>query len=358
MDNILKNAFTENSVPVVFAANDGFAPVFAACLQSLMEHRDECTNYDLILLYTCLNCENRETLSGMTEDIPNVSLRFFDVSPLLAGYRLKANSHISEETYYRFLIQEILPGYDKVLYIDCDTIVNADVAELYRTDVTGYMLAAVRDADFLGQIGGAKPGTVRYCREAFPMRDPNRYFQAGVLLLNEQEMRKAFSTEQWLKFASTPYMYNDQDVLNLNCEGRVKYLDMAWNVLTDSGHERISGVISYAPKAVREEYWAARERPKIIHYAGRVKPWQDESEDFADFFWESLQKTPYYESMRERLAILERERAAAASNAVHLPGRLKTAGTKMLRFAADILFPLGTRRREQLKRHINIYKKF
>ena len=40
-------------------------------------------------------------------------------------------------------------------------------------------------------------------------------------------MRKAYTLDEWLTFASTPYKYNDQDVLNLYCEGRVKYLDMA-----------------------------------------------------------------------------------------------------------------------------------
>lgn len=352
MDNVLKNAFAENSVPVVFAADDGFAPVFAACFRSLLDHAEASVNYDVVLLYTRLSRENTELLGAMAEGFPNVSLRFYDVSPLLTGYRLRANAHISEETYYRFLIQEILPGYDKVLYIDCDTIFLADPAELYRTDVSGYLLAAVRDADFLGQIGGAKPSTLRYCREVFPMKDPGQYFQAGVLLLNEYEMRRAFPTEQWLEFASVPYMYNDQDVLNLHCEGRVKYLDMAWNVLTDGGGKRVNGVIAFAPESIREDYRRAREHPKLVHFAGREKPWNDRSEDFAPLFWAALEKTPYLAEAERRLHEREQERVRAAQAAATLPGKLKNAGAQLLRGTADMLFPLGTLRREKLKRHI------
>ena len=38
--------------------------------------------------------------------------------------------------------------------MDSDLIVNADIAELFDTDVTGYLLGATRDADTLGQMDG------------------------------------------------------------------------------------------------------------------------------------------------------------------------------------------------------------
>jgi len=324
--------FSHGAVPVVFAANNNFIPMFAACLQSLVEQSSDSYNYDIVLLQTDVSQKNKETLLDMVAGRENISLRFYDVTPLVANHRLKANAHISVETYYRFLIQEVLPEYKKVLYLDCDVIVCSDVAELYQEDLTGYMLAAVRDADFLGQINGADEETVKYVKTQFPIQNPDGYFQAGIILFNEEEMRRAYTLEQWLEFASVPYKYNDQDVLNLYCEGRVKYLDMAWNVLTDCNHTRVSQVISHAPESVRQEYNLARSAPKIIHYAGFQKPWQSQSGDFAECFWDVLSRTPYYSMLICRMKKEQKLRESAWRKAV------------------DKLFPLGTRRREVLKK--------
>lgn len=348
-DSSLKPAFSEESVPIVFAANAGFVPVFSVCLKSLLEHCSQTRNYDIVLLHTNVREAQCSRLLSMTENMPHVSLRFCDVSPIVKGRHLKANAHISVETYFRFFIQEVLPDYEKVLYLDCDMLVNCDPAELYDTDVNGVLLAAARDADFLGQIHGGKPSTLRYCQKAFPMKNPDAYFQAGVLLLNEAELRKSFSLEDWLRMAAHPYMYNDQDVLNLACEGRVKYLDMAYNMLADSEHLRIQKIISFAPESIQKEYFKARENPKLIHYAGRGKPWHDKDEDFADAFWAVAERTPFHENLLAGLKTFEEKEAAEKAAAATPKGMLKKAGKLLGRGLLDLFFPLGTERREWLK---------
>lgn len=292
----------QRQIPVVFAANDNFVPYFSACLQSLLEHTSPKYHYDLVLIHTDISEEHEQLLQGMVQLFPQASLRLIDVGEILADYHLKAGGHISVETYYRFLIQRILPEYDKVLYLDCDIIVNADVAELYQTNVDGYLLAAVMDVEFQGHLNGADSRICDYIHKNLPLKNPELYFQAGVILFNEVEMRKAFTLEQWLNFASQPYRYHDQDVLNIYCQGQVKYLDMSWNMLTDCDHTRISNVIAYAPEQVRLDYFEARKKPKIIHYAGYRKPWQKPTEDMAAYFWSAMRKTPFYEEALFRMS--------------------------------------------------------
>ena len=83
--------------------------MFAACTRSLINHTSSENNYDLILLQSDITPENKQKLSAMVEPYPNISLRFFDAARLLTNYKLKANAHISVETYYRFLILDVLP---------------------------------------------------------------------------------------------------------------------------------------------------------------------------------------------------------------------------------------------------------
>ena len=224
-----------------------------------------------------------------------MSLRFYDATGLLSDYELKANAHISVETYYRFLIQDAMPKYKKVLYLDCDLVINRDISELYDTDIHDYILAATRDPDFLGQINGANKKTMKYVKTKLKMKNPYDYFQAGVILFNEDKMREKHSIDEWLKIASEPFMYNDQDILNLECEGSVKYLDMKWGMIVDHAHSRRKDVISFAPDKIQKEYDKAHENPAIIHYAGFRKPWYDPNEDYAKDFWKYAKKIVYYE---------------------------------------------------------------
>ena len=181
------------------------------------------------------------------------------------------------------------------------------------------------------------------------MQDPYQYFQAGVLLFNEKEMRKAYSLDEWLTFASKPYKYNDQDVLNLYCEGRVKYLDMAWNMITDCDHTRVSNVIVYAPDSIQKEYKKAHENPKLIHYAGFMKPWHRPTEDYANNFWDAASRTPYYEELLFRLMDGVSYWCVFEDRKRHGLRGVATKGKKAVRKLADVLFPKGTERRERLK---------
>lgn len=344
---LLEPAFKKNNIPVVFAANNGFIPIFATCLQSLLDHTSPNHNYDVILIHSDVSGENFATLEDMVKDYENVSLRPFDASRFLAGYDLKANAHISVETYYRFLIQSAMPNYHKVLYLDCDTIINADVADLYRIDISDYMLAATRDPDFLGQINGANHDTMEYVKTDFKMENPYNYFQAGVLLFNEDKMRAAHSLDEWLTFASTPYRYNDQDVLNLYCEGEVKYLDMAWNMIVDHNHERFSQVIVHAPKAIIDEYRVAHSAPKIIHYAGYIKPWYRPTEDYAHIFWETARKTPFYEEVLQRMYQFSLDQLPPS---IGIKGRLKNMFHRYKMSVFYFFFPYNSKRWRALRK--------
>ena len=116
----------------------------------------------------------------------------------------------------------------------------------------------------------------QYVRKQLHMRDAYGYFQAGVLVMNLERMREIHTVHEWLGIASKPgYIYNDQDILNVECEGQVTYLDYSWNVMHNCAG-RVNGVFDFAPANVYQAYMASRKAPKIVHYAaltsrGRIR---------------------------------------------------------------------------------------
>ena len=330
----LKKAFDGDNVALAFAADEAFVPFFSVLFSSLLEHASPDRNYDIIILQTDITAESMDTLRSMIKDRKNISLRFINVSSYLSSFEsLFIHLHLKMETWYRLLLPQLLPDYEKILYLDCDMIAESDIAELFDTDVEGFLLAAVRDPDTAGLYNGFDPSRKKYTHKVMKMKDPANYFQAGTILFNLDEFRKTYTTEEMLEFAaSQKWKLMDQDVLNCLCEDRVKYIDMSWNVMFDMLHYRKNGIIACAPKEIKEEYNEARKQPKIIHFAGPQKPTFSRRCDFGDRFWHYAAMSPFYERL-----VSERKKRAKNPCYGGVKRRINYFSTK---FAAATIFQL------------------
>ena len=332
-------------IPVVFASDNNYVPMLTTTIYSMLKNASDKYRYDIVILHRDIDGSNQVLMQDFFGSFGNGSLRFCDVSPIIDQYDLSTNNpHISVETYYRFLIQKLLPYYDKVLYLDSDLIVKGDVSELYQTDLGDNLLAATRDIDFLGNLNMKNGDRLKYAKKVLGMTNPYDYFQAGVLLLNTHEMRKAYSIEEWLDFASDDrFIYNDQDVLNAHCEGRVTWLDFDWNVMIDCGN-RIANVFSFAPYKILDAFNDSRNHERIVHYAGFEKPWKFTYCDRSQVYWSYARETPFYEKL---LSLLMQSGAVIDSPFVR--HEKAVSETSPLRKIVDPICPVGSARREVLK---------
>lgn len=343
-------------VPVVFAADNNYVPMVTTTAFSMLKNASRDSFYDVVILEKDFSEYNKRIMTEFFGQFENASVRFVNVAGMISAYNLQtSNEHISVETYYRFLIQKILPGYDKVIYLDSDLIVKGDVSELYATDLETNLLAAARDIDYLGNLNMNDGKRMEYTKEVLQMENPYDYFQAGVLVLNTAEMRKLYSFEKWLEIAAEPkYIYDDQDILNAHCQGRVTYLDNSWNVMNDCGG-RTAKVFSFAPAGLFDKYIAAYQAPKIMHYAGFEKPWKPGPCDQKELYWSYARQMPFYESLLS-MVFIDKNRVAAdiqrsQDDAVRLaktPARAISENSP-LREVFDEALPQGSTRREVAK---------
>jgi len=320
----------DDEIPVVLAANQGYVPILYTCLQSIADHISEQRDYKIYIFHTDIESESQNEIRKLKKK--NFDVSFVNVRSRVAGYQLKAKEHISTETFYRFLILDILKMYPKVVYLDCDMIIRRDIAELYDVKLGDNMLAAVIDPDFAGQCNGANADTLAYCRDVLKLKDPLAYFQAGVLVFHMGQIADKISVQKLFEMSDTGiYKYSDQDILNIVCEGKVTYLNMQWNVLTDCNKYRWQHVIKSAPYYVMDAYENARKDPYIIHYAGAAKPWKNPKDDFAKEFWKVARRTPYYEELIYDLCGQEKRK-----------GNPGTAVVNVMRKTAKKILPQGS----------------
>lgn len=294
----LHPAFAERNIAIAFAANDAFVPYMATMIYSIIINGSRENNYDFVVLQSDINSRNQRILHEMAEPFENVSLRVIDVAEQVGRYTFFVGNkeNFTRESYYRLLIPELMEAYEKVLYLDGDMVALTDVAELYQTNVDGYLLASSRD--LCGMIAYYNPLTDlrKYRQQTLALKSPDDYFIAGMLLFNIPEFQKVYNTEYLLEFAaSRDWRQHDQDVLNVLCQGRTKLLSASWDVM-------VPEFIEYLPKHLRAELEESIAAPRILHFGGDRKPWLCMDAPFGEQFWRYAAQTPYIqEIIRRRL---------------------------------------------------------
>lgn len=168
-------------------------------------------------------------------------------------------------TWYRILLPNILSlGIDRVLYLDADTLVTADLSELFDMDMTNKSIAAVVEDNTFGQK--------HYNRLGY--ESSKHYICAGVLLMNLDYWREHHLTEkmiEWAKKNEYRIRLLDQDTINYICQDTKILLPLRFGIvqfffMVDQFYE--SPYLCQLEECIRN--------PGIIHYA-YCAPWYKDS---------------------------------------------------------------------------------
>lgn len=272
----------KTEIPVVFAADRNYlAPCYLA-LFSAVSHQKENTSYLFyLLLPDSIKKEELACFESLKEKQQRIEIRYCFISEKDLQVNLsreEAVDHISSTTYYRFLIPELLEEHEKCIYIDVDTVIQKDLRELYETDLADCYLAGVKNV-----FADTRPGSSRYekrCQE-LGVASLETYVNAGVLLLNLKKLREDQIQKQWLKQAAEKsYLYNDQDIINSVCYGKIWLLDYKYNVFPDYCQDA-----EETSRFLQADYREAAKDPVIIHYVSKEKPWISRNFFMAEFWW-------------------------------------------------------------------------
>lgn len=268
----------KNVVPIFFAVDDKYIPFLAVSLQSLIENSKVENFYLIKILYTDISDENQKKIQKFEK--ANVSIEFVDLNYYIEKIKdkLYTRDYYSKTTYFRLFIPNLYPQYNKALYLDCDIVLLEDVADLYNTDMEDNLVAAAPD-DVIQTIEVFQ----EYAEKVVGVANYKNYFNAGVLLMNLDELRKFDFQEKFIyslekiKFS----VAQDQDYLNRLCKGRVKIVDSNWNRMPIAKEKENQGEI------------------KLIHYNLAYKPWHFEDILYKEYFWNYAEKTEFFDVIQK-----------------------------------------------------------
>ena len=251
-----------NTVNLFFACDDAYAPFLSVTLNSIFQNRDPRRHYVIRVLHTGIHQTLQKRLTKQLE-AHNFTLEFPNISHHVQTFaqKLHTRDYYSCSTYYRLFIPDLYPELSKALYLDCDLVLQEDVAQLYDLPLGDDLVGAVPDG-----IVGAVEEFKLYVQNRLDMTRAEDYFNAGVLLMNLDAMRRWRFADRFLDLLGrvTFQVGQDQDYLNVLCRGRVRYVGNEWNAMP-------TGV------GVR--------KPKLIHYNMDAKPWRRDGVKYEKEFW-------------------------------------------------------------------------
>ena len=203
------------TIPIFLAPNNDYAPHAGITITSLMENASRDYYYQIYVLHTDLSRENISLFESM--EYENATVKCFCISRFIEK-ELKlmyTNFHFSKEMFYRILIPEVFPQYDKAIYLDSDICVLGDISELYSIDIGNNIIGAAND------IMHTK-SKMHVTKELGI--DPEGYINSGVLVINCKRFRNDGIKEKLFSELSvrTNLRYPDQDIINVVCSGNIQ----------------------------------------------------------------------------------------------------------------------------------------
>lgn len=271
-------------VPIVFAFDQSLEMPAGVCIGSLLDNAAPDTFYDIFVLHGPDSDFSASRLNELPEHYSNCRLTFRKVEgEFVGGYEIRG---ISVATYYRLIVPEMIPEYDKILYSDVDVI--------FREDLSRYYCIDLGDNYFGGVDNGSRirPEVRKYMSEQLGLDWQNGYYYAGNLIIHSKLLLADGKLEEFRRLGKNAYFQQDMDIINIACNGRFLPLGPAFCFTGQIYNLILNRRQEVEPLYGKEEIEHAL-RFGTVHYTG-AKPWKELCPNM-DIWWKYYRKSIFFD---------------------------------------------------------------
>lgn len=251
-------------INVCISCDDNYAQYAGVAAASILTNAKDDSELCFYILDGGISDDNKEKLL-LLKSIKPCEINFVKIDEsLFEDYKqIKTHAYLSLASYYRLKISTLLPQIDKIIYIDCDVVINKDLSGLFETLIDDSVAAGVKDINFR------------------MLRKNPTYVNSGVLLMDLKKIKEQNIEKEFLEYTRKnidTIKLGDQEIINAVLKGKIKILPDKWNVQSSNFTNR---------SIYTNDPW-------IIHYVGKQKPWKFGNWNYYnEYYYRYLKLTPW-----------------------------------------------------------------
>lgn len=251
-------------INVCISTDENYSRYAAVVIASILANAKESDDLHFYILDGGVSQDSQAKILQL-KSIKECCINFVKINDnLFDDYKnVKTHAYLSLPAYYRLKAASLLPDVDRIIYFDCDIVVNSSLEELFNMDLEGLAIGGVSDIKL--QMRRRNPG----------------YVNSGMLVMDLDCIRKNNIEQVFLNWTRENFdmiTNGDQQIINSALVGKIKLLPSRWNVQTSNFTNRSSYEV----------------QPDIIHYVGRQKPWKYGSWNYFKWYYRKYEElTPW-----------------------------------------------------------------
>ena len=246
---------------IVFSCDKNYLKYLKVAIFSILKNAKKTSNFNFKIISNDLSNEDIENIQKLTQ-IKDFNIELICINKeMFSDFPLGGISKMAVQTYFKYIIPQLLKNEKLALYLDVDVLIREDLEEFYNTAFDDKLAVVVGDfykrivelENFLG---------VEY------------YFNAGVMLLNLEKMRNQNITKQLFENTillknANKLTFHDQCVFNYTLNRKVEFVSPKYNA--QLGLFQTIFQKMYAKEVLDEGI----KNPSIVHFTTEKKPWLD-----------------------------------------------------------------------------------
>ncbi len=281
---------------ILYSTDDNYSQHAAASMYSLLDKNRDFDKINIYIIDDNIGKECKDKFYTLISGFKNTEITFYRFEEIEKNIPQNDMTGFAKAGYARLFPSSICHK-EKLLYIDCDTIVNASLRELWEYDLEDNIL------------GGVQDNPAFYSLASVGMTKKHRYINSGVLLIDLKKW-KEFKTEEiildFIKNSQGFVAHHDQGIINGVLKDRIKILPPKFNSMPqffDTKAKQIKSLYDIDNYYTQNELDEAVKNPVIVHYITKFynRPWfKSCTHPLKNLYIESLEKTPFKTTLPDK----------------------------------------------------------
>lgn len=289
----------DSEINVIYSSDNNYAQHMGVSIWSLVEQNQDFKIINIYIIDNHISMNNKAKIEQIVKAFSGVKIVWIPFKKYEEKLKLDMPWSISISAYARLFIEQMLPEtMNRVIYLDCDTVICDSLHQLWQFNLNGKTVGVVQDT-----VGAT-------AKEKLGISNEDKYFNSGMLLIDLDAWRAKQISKKCLELIENyngNVCHHDQGVLNGVFKEDKCFLPMRYNTITVHYFFNLYQIRKYyeeyAPFYSEQEIEEAKRAPAILHFTPSFtsRPWiKGCQHPLRQKYWDVLKKTPWSEAKPQK----------------------------------------------------------